>query len=293
VLTTVLPTATGLPATVLASVSGAAGPSTTVTLTGGAAGTQAGSVDVAVQVVPVVPVVPVVQAGSVDVAVHVGAVVVGGGGVVVSTAGAAGGAASAGSAGVSTGVVSTGLGLTAAGALVSTAVDAFVSTPVAAPAAASVPSGAGAGGVVGIVIAGVGTLWNAAGSMPTLLETMGTVVDVPSPNGVGSTPTELVMTGGVGPLGVVTAAEDAEAAGAGGVTLRLSFTTGTRIVRVAGCPSGCVGAIACVACPFVAAGCLKTRGDADACDLRAFAGTAAGTRNAGKRSGTTLSACRE
>jgi len=186
---------------------------------------------------------------------------------------------------------------------VPTAIEAFGSTAVAAAADASVVSGAGAGGVVaaagGVLVAGAGTSRNDAGSMPTLLETTPdepvAEEDVP-PNKLGSTPTELVTTGGGGaldaagdedaPAGIDIEFEDA--AGAGGVIVRLSFTTGTRIFRVTAV------AAACAARPCeVLAGCLKTRGAAAACAFDAFAGAAVGTRNTGKRRGTTLRECRE
>ena len=188
---------------------------------------------------------------------------------------------------------------TAAGALVSAAaVAAFGSSAIAAAADASGESGVGAVvGVAGVEVAGgVGRSRNAEGSTPTALDTIAGVpaaaAGVPSLNDVGSTPTELETTVGVGAFGIA-AAEDADAAGAGGVTLRLSFTTGTRIVRVPWCFSGCAGAIACVACRRVAAGALKTRGGAAAFVCGALAGTAAGTRSAGNRRDGTLSACRE
>jgi hypothetical protein len=185
---------------------------------------------------------------------------------------------------------------------VSIAVEAFGSTAVAAEVDESVASGAGAGGVAaagGVLLAG-GVSRNDAGSMPTLLETTPVepvAADEVPPNEVGSTPTELVTTGGDGALDAA-GDEDApgridiefeDAAGAGGVTLRLSFTTGTRIFRVSAVAADCA------ACPFeVLAGCLKTRGAADACAFDAFAGAAAaGTRNTGKRRGTTLRECRE
>jgi signal-induced proliferation-associated 1 like protein 3 len=366
-LTTVLPTAIGLPATVLARVSGAAGP---VMIVGGGAGgvvvvpdvvpvvpdvvplEQAGSVDVAVHVVPVVvpvPVVPVVVPAVVPVVVPVVPVVVppnaapfvqpesvepgghviagvvpvvpvvpavvpvvvpvvpvapvpfdevvagaavdvsgaGGGGVVVSTAGLAVDVASSG-------VVSVGVMSTAGGALVSTAVDAFASTPVPGTADASAPSGAGAG-AGGVVLTGGGVSRNDTGSMPTLPETIGkpdAAVDVPSPNAVGSTPTELVTTGGGVAVDFAGDVDDAGNGAAGGVKSRLSLTTGTRTFRV----SGVADAVAadCVACERdVPAGCLKTRGDGDACDFAALAGAAPGTRNNGKRRETTVRACRE
>ncbi|MDQ1449490.1 MAG: hypothetical protein QOC79_2461, partial [Actinomycetota bacterium] len=108
---------------------------------------------------------------------------------------------------------STGVVSTAAGAFGSTAVDAFASTPVAAGADAAVPSGAGVGGVAaagGVLLAG--RFWNDAGSMPTLLDTIGVVPVVlvagPPPNVVGSTPTELDTTGGGG-VADAAAGEDA------------------------------------------------------------------------------------
>jgi len=245
-------------------------------------------------VVPVVPVVvPVVPVEAelvpfdevvVAAAVDSGA---GGGGVVVSTAGLAVDAASSG-------VVSAGAMSTAAGALASTAVAAFASMPVAGTADESVPSEAGTG-AVGVLLTGGGVSRNDTGSMPTLPETIGkpdAAEDVPSPNPVGSTPTELVTTGG----GVaVDSAEDVDDAGnadAGGVKSRLSLTTGTRIL----CVSGVATAAApdCVACEReLPAGCLKTRGEPDACDFAALAGAASGTRNTGKRRETTERACRE
>jgi hypothetical protein len=136
--------------------------------------------------------------------------------------------------------------------------------------------------------------------MPTLPETTGepdVVEDVPPPNAVGSTPTELVTTGGGGAVDVAGDDDapgridiDVDDAGAGGVRLRLSLTTGTRTL--------CVSAVAAdwVACRGEVPGGLKTRGDADACDACDFeglAGTAEGTRSTGKRRGTTLRACRE
>jgi len=71
--------------------------------------------------------------------------------------------------------------------------------------------------------------WNDVGSIPTLLVTIGVELDAvdASPNDDGSTPTELVITCGVGALADAAAGEDAEAAGSGGVMSRLSFTTGT------------------------------------------------------------------
>jgi len=167
----------------------------------------------------------------------------------------------------------------------------------ATAAAASGESVAVAGVVVagGGGVAGVGGSRNDAGSMPTLLETIAgapaVVAGVPSLND-GSTPTEFEITGGSGAVGDA-AAEDADAAGSGGVTSRLSFTTGTRTVRVPCCFSGCAGAIACVACRCAAAGALKTSGGAAAFVRGAFAGTAAGTRRAGNRKEAMLSSCKE
>ena len=115
--------------------------------------------------------------------------------MVVSTAGLAVDAASA----LSAGVVST-----AAGALVSIAVEAFVSTPVTPAPDVSVPSGAEAGGVAtaddAILAGGVGAFWKEEGSTPTALDTTGVesvvLADGPPPNAVGSTPTELETIGG-------------------------------------------------------------------------------------------------
>ena len=206
-------------------------------------------------------------------------------------------------ASVLSGVVSTGVVSTAAGAFGSTATDAFASTPVAAAADASVPSGDGAGGVAtagGIFVAGgAGVFWNDAGSMPTLLETMGVepvvLADGPPPNVVGSTPTELVTIGGAGAVGVGGAPDapgkiDAEVddSGAAGVTLRLSLTIGTRTL----CVNGCADATDCVACLF-AAGCLNDEGNCGRVPFGALRrNSSRGTRNTGKRRGTTLRAWR-
>jgi hypothetical protein len=269
-------------------------------------------------------VAPLLQPESVTEAGHVGAldvlaaafvvaaVVVGEtplAGVVVTDAAAAAGAGSgAGGAVVSVAVAASEVSVeTGSIAAVSTAAGGVASTVstavlvIASSDADSIASVAEAGVelATGGGVVGAGGSRNEAGSMPTLLETIVgapvAVAGVPSLNDVGSTPTELVTTGGDGVLGVA-AVEDAEATGSGGVTSRLSLTMGTRTVRVAWCCfSGCAGAIACVcvACWCAAAGALNTSGGAVAFVRGAFAGTVVGTRSPGKRREAMLSACRE
>jgi hypothetical protein len=151
------------------------------------------------------------------------------------------------------------------------------------------------------------------GSTPTMFVTTGApsavvVADVEPASAFGSTPTALETTG-------ADAAVSADAAGAGvfadgridsdcpdaddcagGVRLRLSFTTGTRTVRVVRCRFAGVTVFAtfdCVCVLETVCGFLNTSGGAAAFVFGAFVGAADGTRITGKRSGMMLSAWRE
>jgi hypothetical protein len=78
--------------------------------------------------------------------------------------------------------------------------------------------------------------------MPTLLVTIAdapaAAAGVPSLKLLGSMPTALVTCGGIAAVVAAGVKRELEAADvAGAVTLRLSFTTGTRTVRVAACRS--------------------------------------------------------
>jgi hypothetical protein len=139
---------------------------------------------------------------------------------------------------------------------------------------------------------------NDGGSFPTVLSTTPEEPALATPTGTppivaGSTPTVLDTIGGV------TACEppfvpavDGDAGCFGGIRLRMSLTTGTCItLRTA--RWRCAGACVTLLCVTVRCFCvLKTSGAADECDAAGLA-VARGIEMAGKRSGTTVSACRE